>query len=133
MSNFEGDTFSFFDHIFTIPTKRATTVVLLRNELSAATGSISRITAFEYEFGCPNRCLTIHCKTPVCVRPATTTKRTPMITTDVELKPEKASLALSTPVTKRIEMAPRKTRSARSLVNNNTVNIVSTVAMVIHA
>ena len=55
------------------------------------------------------------------------------MTTDVELKPENASLALSTPVTKRIEMAPRNTRSERILVNNRMVNIVSTVAMVIHA
>ena len=35
--------FNFFDHILTMPTKSATTVVLLRNELRAATGSISRI------------------------------------------------------------------------------------------
>ena len=38
--------FSFFDHIFTMFTKSDTTVVLLRNELRAATGSISLITAF---------------------------------------------------------------------------------------
>ena len=55
------------------------------------------------------------------------------MTTDVELNPEKASLASSTLVTKRMAMAPRNTKSARSLVSNRVVNIVSTVAMVIHA
>ena len=43
----EGDTPSLRDHILTMPTKSDTTVVLLRNELSTATGSISRVTAFE--------------------------------------------------------------------------------------
>ena len=38
---------SFFDHILTMFTKSATTVVLLRNELRAATGSISLKMAFE--------------------------------------------------------------------------------------
>ena len=47
MSSFEGETPSFFAHIFTMLTKRATTVVLLRNELSTATGSIRRMTALE--------------------------------------------------------------------------------------
>ena len=56
-----------------------------------------------------------------------------MITTDVELKPEKASLAVSTPVTKRMAIAPRNTKSARILVSNSTVNIASTVMIVIHA
>lgn len=36
---------SFFAHIFTMPTNIATTVVLLRNELRHATGSISLATA----------------------------------------------------------------------------------------
>ena len=36
---------NFFDHIFTMPMNNATTVVLLRNELSTATGSISLTTA----------------------------------------------------------------------------------------
>ena len=40
-----GETPSFFDHILTMSTKSATTVVLLRNELRAATGSIRRTTA----------------------------------------------------------------------------------------
>ena len=53
--------------------------------------------------------------------------------TDVLLKPEKASLASNTPVTKRMPMAPKNTRSARSFVNSSTVNIVSTVTMVIQA
>ena len=56
-----------------------------------------------------------------------------MTMTLVLLKPEKASLASSTPVTKRMAMAPRNTRSVRNLVNNNTVNIVNTVRIVIHA
>ena len=42
---------------------------------------------------------TIHCSTPVCVRPATTTNSTPTVTTEVLLNPEKASFASSTPVT----------------------------------
>ena len=124
---------NFFDHILTMPTKSATTVVLLRNELSAATGTISLTTALEYVSGCPNRFFTIHCNTPVCVSPATTTNSTPMTTTEPELKPEKASLASSTPVTNRMPMAPRNTRSARSFVSSKMVNIVSTVTMVIHA
>ena len=45
MSSFEGATPSFLAHIFTTFTKSATTVVLLRNELSTATGSISLLTA----------------------------------------------------------------------------------------
>ena len=56
-----------------------------------------------------------------------------MTTTEPELKPEKASLASSTPVTKRMAMAARNTRSARSFVVSMTVNIVSTVTMVIQA
>ena len=124
---------SFFDHIFTMLTNSATTVVLLRNELSAATGNISRVTAPVYDLGCPSRCFTIHCSTPVCINPATTTNSTPITITDVLLKPEKASLASSTPVTNRIAIAPRKTKSERNFVNSSTVNIVSTVAIVIHA
>ena len=46
MSSFEGEMPSFFDHILTMLTKSVTTVVLLRNELNAATGSIRRTTAF---------------------------------------------------------------------------------------
>ena len=65
--------------------------------------------------------------------PATTMNSTPMTTTLVLLKPEKASLASSTPVTYKTAIAPRNTRSVRSLVSSNTVNIVSTVTMVIHA
>ena len=67
------------------------------------------------------------------VRPATTTNSTPMTTTDPELKPEKASFASSTPVTNRMPTAPMNTRSARNFVKSRMVNIVSTVAMVIHA
>ena len=65
--------------------------------------------------------------------PETTTKSTPMMTTEVLLNPEKASLASRTPVTNRMEIAPKKTRSARSLVNSSTVNIDSTVTIVIQA
>jgi hypothetical protein len=56
-----------------------------------------------------------------------------MMTTEVLLNPENASLASRTPVTNRMEMAPRNTKSARIFVNNKTVNIDSTVMMVIHA
>ena len=56
---------SFFDHIFTMFTNRATTVVLLKNELKAATGSINRTTALGYVSGVPSRFFTIHCSTPV--------------------------------------------------------------------
>ena len=83
--------------------------------------------------GWPSRCLTIHCRTPVCVSPATTTNSTPMTTTDVELKPEHASLASSTPATSSSPMDARKTTSARSFVSRSVVNKPDTVAMVIQA
>ena len=47
--------FSFLAHILTMPTNSDTTVVLLRNELRAATGSIRRTTALPYELGVPSR------------------------------------------------------------------------------
>ena len=62
-----------------------------------------------------------------------TTNSTPMTTTDVELKPEKASLASSTPVTYRTPIAPRNTKSERSLVNIRMLNMPNTVTMVIQA
>ena len=73
------------------------------------------------------------CSTPVCVRPATTTNSTPITTTEALLKPEKASLTSNTPVTNNTEIAPKKTKSERNLVNSRTLNIVRTVAMVIQA
>ena len=56
-----------------------------------------------------------------------------MTTTDVELKPEKASLASSTPVTNRTPIAPRNTRSERNFVNSRILNMPNTVTMVIQA
>ena len=58
---------------------------------------------------------------------------TPTMATVVELKPDNASLALSTPVTNSTPMTPRNTRSERNLVNNRIPNVTSTVAMVIQA
>ncbi|MBR6853576.1 MAG: hypothetical protein IKM78_06710 [Prevotella sp.] len=51
MSSLDGEMLSFFDHIFTMFTNRATTVVLLRNELRTATGTMRRTTAFVYDLG----------------------------------------------------------------------------------
>ena len=62
-----------------------------------------------------------------------TTNSTPTTATEVWLMPDKASLASSTPVTYRIPTAQRNTTSERNLVNNRTVNIPSTVMIVIHA
>jgi hypothetical protein len=53
--------------------------------------------------------------------------------TEVLLKPENASLASSTPVTYRMPIAERNTKSALSFVNNIVVNMPSTVTMVIQA
>ena len=58
---------------------------------------------------------------------------TPTMATVVELKPDNASLALSTPVTNSTPMTPRNTRSERNLVNSRIPNVTSTVAMVIQA
>ena len=62
-----------------------------------------------------------------------TTNNTPTVSTEVPLKPEKASLASRTPVTYNTPIAPRKTRSERNFVNNRIVNIPNTVIIVIHA
>ena len=48
----------------------ATTVVLLRNALSPATGTITLRIAPVRLFGIPIRFFTIHCVTPVYVMPA---------------------------------------------------------------
>ena len=120
-------------HIFTIPTNRATTAVLLRNALSAATGNISLEIAPEYFLGCPSRCLAIQVMTPVCIRPASTMNSTPTTTVEEELNPLKASFSSTTPLTSRIPMAAKNTTSALSFVKISTENMASTVTIVIHA
>ena len=78
-------------------------------------------------------CLIIQCRTPVYVRPATTTNITPTTAAVVELKPDNASLTSSTPVTNRTPMTQRNTKSERSLVNSRIPNVTSSVTMVIQA
>ena len=56
-----------------------------------------------------------------------------MTTTDVELNPENASLASSTPVTYSTPIAARNTTSARNFVRSIVENMPSTVMMVIQA
>ena len=74
----------------------ATTVTVLSRGDNTATGTISRSRAVLWPLGHPSRCLTIQCSMPVYVKPATTTNITPTTATVVELKPERASPALST-------------------------------------
>lgn len=99
MSSFEGAMLSFLDHIFTTFTNSATTVVLLSTELIAATGSMRRTMAAVYDDGVPSTFFTIQWITPLCTSPAMMTKSTPTVTTEVELKPSRASSAFNTPVT----------------------------------
>ena len=56
---------SFLDQIFMTSIKRATTVVLVRNELKSATGNIVRRIARETVLGEPIMCLTTQFSTPV--------------------------------------------------------------------
>ena len=110
-----------------------TTVAVFRNGDSTATGIVSRSKALLKSLGLPNRFLIIQCRTPVYVRPATTTNITPTTATVVELKPDSASLASSTPVKNKTPMTQRNTKSERNLVNSRTPNVASTVTMVIQA
>ena len=129
MSKREGEMPSFFDHIFTTLVKSATTVVLFRKELSAATGIISRAMAPPKLLGEPRQYLMIHCRKPVWTKPLTTTKRTPMRMTVDEEKQLSTSASGRAPVSSRKAMLPRNTKSAGRLVKSIRPKTAITVAI----
>lgn len=125
--------FSFLDQIFTTLMKMATTVVLLRKELSTATGTISCRMAIFNDLGVPSAYFTILYMVPVWTSPAMTTNNAPTRTTDEDENPASTSFTGKVPVTISTVMAPRKTKSAGSLVHSIKMNTSRTVIITIHA